>query len=252
MGKKGFLLAIVLVIILGIFAVAKFTGWAVNIEFDTKKGVIQFPGYSEDYVVNPEEDISNPSNTVYCGNNICENGESSSICPSDCPALVTSYCGDGSCNDNENVISCSQDCGINATCGNGICEVGEDNLTCLEDCINSTINNESEIDVVEVQNNLEETNGETNSDTNIEVKENEPQTFESVYSGPTHSECTNEKEPQCVIVKGEGRNECSTNIECKTQQLSPQERVAGNSGNKAGIKADVLDIILKRFLGLLP
>jgi len=47
----------------------------------------------------------------FCGDNICDENENCSICPSDCEECPIEYCGDGSCNNGETCLSCSQDCG---------------------------------------------------------------------------------------------------------------------------------------------
>jgi hypothetical protein len=56
-----------------------------------------------------------------CGNNICEVGESCSICPSDCKCANGYECIEGICLPK-------------AVCGNGVCERGENNANCPEDC----------------------------------------------------------------------------------------------------------------------
>jgi hypothetical protein len=63
----------------------------------------------------------------FCGNGVCERGEDSSYCASDC------FCGDGVCSASESVYSCAYDCGY---CGDGICrqEYGESSSTCPLDC----------------------------------------------------------------------------------------------------------------------
>jgi hypothetical protein len=56
-----------------------------------------------------------------CGNNICEVGESCSICPQDCKCPNGYECKEGVCL-------------AKAVCGNGVCEKGENNVNCPEDC----------------------------------------------------------------------------------------------------------------------
>ncbi len=60
-----------------------------------------------------------------CGNGVCDAGENTDNCPSDCPP-----CGNGICNDNENAWSCPNDCNI---CGDGICGPNESSY-CYDDC----------------------------------------------------------------------------------------------------------------------
>ncbi len=67
-----------------------------------------------------------PSNSVACGNGVCDSGETSSTCPSDCPP-----CGDGFCSFNETSSTCPSDC---AVCGDGICSGSETSFSCPFDC----------------------------------------------------------------------------------------------------------------------
>ncbi|MFH0833003.1 MAG: C1 family peptidase [Candidatus Aenigmatarchaeota archaeon] len=46
----------------------------------------------------------------YCGDGICDSGETCSLCSQDCGTCSPS-CGDGSCNNGETCSSCSNDCG---------------------------------------------------------------------------------------------------------------------------------------------
>ncbi len=56
-------------------------------------------------------------NGVWCGNGVCDAGESYVNCPVDCKVV----CGDGACN--ELCSTCPQDCGnCPAGCGDGICD----------------------------------------------------------------------------------------------------------------------------------
>jgi len=52
-----------------------------------------------------------------CGNEVCEEEESSSSCSEDCG--VTLYCGDGSCNNGESCSTCVGDCGSCSTNSGG-------------------------------------------------------------------------------------------------------------------------------------
>jgi hypothetical protein len=65
----------------------------------------------------------------YCGDNVCNNGETSSSCPHDCGTQNT--CGNGVCGSGETPVNCPQDCG---TCGNGVCNSGETTSNCPQDC----------------------------------------------------------------------------------------------------------------------
>ena|GEM_PF-4273280 len=108
---------------------------------------------------------------IYCGNAVCDEGESCSSCANDCkcPAgydcvfgqcIRASYCGDGVCT--ESCSSCPQDCGlctsgigsscasnadcdsgyclynicsaVPAGCGDSYCSAGETRATCSADC----------------------------------------------------------------------------------------------------------------------
>lgn len=72
------------------------------------------------------------SNVILCGDGCCDspNGETACNCPADCLAV----CGDGCCdfNQGENVCNCPADCPF-GDCGDGCCEPGED-VTCPRDC----------------------------------------------------------------------------------------------------------------------
>ncbi|MBI4043821.1 MAG: hypothetical protein HY393_03370 [Candidatus Diapherotrites archaeon] len=77
--------------------------------------------------------------TATCGNAICEAGESTSTCPSDCKP-ATNLCGNFICDasNGETSASCPGDCKTNTAkdCGNGLCEyvLGESPTTCSVDC----------------------------------------------------------------------------------------------------------------------
>lgn len=52
------------------------------------------------------------SSAPYCGDSVCNGGETCSSCPQDCGACpIVSYCGDAVCNNGETCSSCQQDCG---------------------------------------------------------------------------------------------------------------------------------------------
>ena len=63
----------------------------------------------------------------FCGNGVCDRGENSTYCASDCS------CGDGVCSSGETALNCAQDCSY---CGDGICQSswGETSLNCSIDC----------------------------------------------------------------------------------------------------------------------
>ncbi len=71
--------------------------------------------------------------TAYCGDGICNGGETTAACQQDCPASPA--CGDNACNGSETCSTCSADCGAcPATCGNQSCGAGESCSTCPVDC----------------------------------------------------------------------------------------------------------------------
>jgi hypothetical protein len=74
-----------------------------------------------------------------CGNGVCEepyecpaNQVCQSICQADCGIAPTNFCGDGICNIGETYGNCPNDC---QTCGNGVCNTGETTTNCPSDCI---------------------------------------------------------------------------------------------------------------------
>jgi len=82
-------------------------------------------------------DSSGGTSTEWCGDNICNNSETDSSCPSDCGSgsSISGYCGDNVCDSNEDPNSCSSDCGGGSTPNycDGICGNGEDS-SCPGDC----------------------------------------------------------------------------------------------------------------------
>ena len=66
-----------------------------------------------------------PADCTFCGNLRCDETESVTSCPGDCP------CGDGVCDSNETPANCSADCGF---CGDGWCDAFEDGELCPDDC----------------------------------------------------------------------------------------------------------------------
>lgn len=64
----------------------------------------------------------------FCGDAVCNAGETSSTCAADCP-VGGPFCGDGTCNGNETASSCTSDCGTTA------CSASPDNCTGETICI---------------------------------------------------------------------------------------------------------------------
>ena len=71
----------------------------------------------------------------WCGNGICELGETQTICPYDCGSGYQ-VCGNGHCDPlmSETMATCPLDC-ASQLCGNGFCDFayGENTITC-QDC----------------------------------------------------------------------------------------------------------------------
>jgi hypothetical protein len=63
----------------------------------------------------------------FCGDSVCQMGETPATCIHDCPPV----CGDGACNGGETAASCAEDCGA---CGDGLCNLDETIATCPDDC----------------------------------------------------------------------------------------------------------------------
>lgn len=127
------------------------------------KGVVTFLGTYEDYCYDEtrlkericdkgemafewyecEEGCMEGACETYCGNEICNGGESCGTCPEDCGAC----CGNDVIDANEDCDSCPEDvkCGPNekctdgicvsaAYCGDGVCEEDENCANCPADC----------------------------------------------------------------------------------------------------------------------
>jgi hypothetical protein len=54
--------------------------------------------------------VNGGNNDPYCGDGICNGGETHATCPGDCPGNDDPYCGDGICNGGETHATCPGDC----------------------------------------------------------------------------------------------------------------------------------------------
>ncbi|MBI2053908.1 MAG: hypothetical protein HYT36_01050 [Candidatus Staskawiczbacteria bacterium] len=89
-------------------------------------------------------DCSGSASSSYCGNYVCDSGETANSCASDCGSqpTYTGYCGDNVCGSGETTTNCISDCGSGTTgtpvCGNYLCDSGETTSSCPSDCGTST------------------------------------------------------------------------------------------------------------------
>ncbi len=69
----------------------------------------------------------------WCGNSVCDSGETCTSCSKDCGSCPT--CGDGTCAGAETCVSCTKDCGAcPPACGDGTCAGAETCQSCVKDC----------------------------------------------------------------------------------------------------------------------
>ena len=75
-----------------------------------------------------ENTLSCPTDCTICGDSVCGSDESLENCPADCAAA----CGNGKCEGGESAEECPVDCG---PCGDGVCGYSEFDETCPADCL---------------------------------------------------------------------------------------------------------------------
>jgi len=69
---------------------------------------------------------------LYCGDSLCNNGETRCTCPTDC---LIDASGDGCCTGAEDAVNTPGDCAVCSTlCPNTICDPGETVINCPVDC----------------------------------------------------------------------------------------------------------------------
>lgn len=76
------------------------------------------------------------NNAVMCNYTTCPSGCNwSGSCPTSCSPSTSGYCGDKICQSGESASTCSSDCGTSSTCNyNNICDGSETTATCASDC----------------------------------------------------------------------------------------------------------------------
>ena len=69
----------------------------------------------------------------YCGNKVCDSGETATSCAADCAPVCNN---NGSCDSGETTANCWADCsGITNSCNNNrVCDAGETTASCPSDC----------------------------------------------------------------------------------------------------------------------
>ena len=65
----------------------------------------------------------------FCGDRVCNGGETTTTCAADCPSVPV--CGDRVCSGTETAAACPADC---ARCGDGVCNGTETTSSCPGDC----------------------------------------------------------------------------------------------------------------------
>ncbi|PIU58106.1 MAG: hypothetical protein COS89_02115, partial [Deltaproteobacteria bacterium CG07_land_8_20_14_0_80_38_7] len=78
---------------------------------------------------NKSTDLDRDLDVAVCGDGVCQEGETSIVCPGDCQPV----CGDGLCNGDETTSICPGDCPV--SCGDGLCNEDETAATCAADCV---------------------------------------------------------------------------------------------------------------------
>lgn len=84
----------------------------------------------------PGDDPAPPdasSSAPFCGDGVCAASEIG-VCTADCGGQANPVCGNQICEQGEDVTSCPSDCQQQATCGNNICEATESASSCPGDC----------------------------------------------------------------------------------------------------------------------
>ncbi|MBS3079106.1 hypothetical protein J4218_03220 [Candidatus Pacearchaeota archaeon] len=108
-----------------------------------QNGICERPPYCGDFICNNGETCSSCKDdcgfcTDFCGDLKCNNQETCQSCPGDCGGCGSQYfCGDSKCTSGESCSSCPKDCGTcPTTCGNTLCDsnIGETCKNCPGDC----------------------------------------------------------------------------------------------------------------------
>jgi hypothetical protein len=68
-----------------------------------------------------------------CGDGICAGSEIGN-CAADCGSGPGVRCGNGMCENGESTATCATDCPAQSMCGNSVCDTGETTANCPSDC----------------------------------------------------------------------------------------------------------------------